>query len=190
MSGSLQEGLLYLIKTLFDLYLFVLIIRFILAGVRADFFNPLTQVAVRLTNPIVKPIRKVVPNFRDIELSSLMLIFLINLVKFTIVAVMSGAMPNVVGLLIISFGDMLRLFIQVMTGALFIYVIMSWVQPFSPMQRLLHQVVMPVLGPFQRVMPPVAGFDLSIIPAFVVLQLITIVFVNPLVQWGIGVAFG
>jgi YggT family protein len=67
MAGSLQEGLIYLVKTLFDLYLFVLIIRFILAGVKADFFNPITQVAVRLTNPIVKPLRKVIPNFRNVE---------------------------------------------------------------------------------------------------------------------------
>jgi YggT family protein len=103
---------------------------------------------------------------------------------------MSGIVPNAVGLIIIAFGDMIRLFIQVMTGALFLYVIMSWIQPFSPIQRLLQQIVMPIVGPFQRIIPPVAGFDLSIIPAFIALQLLTIVLVTPLVQWGMGIAFG
>lgn len=189
-GSSLQEALMYLIRTLFDLYLFVLIIRFILSWVRADYFNPITQLAVRLTNPIVKPFRRVLPNFHGIEFSSLMLIFVINLIKFTIVAVMSSGIPNVTGLLLIAFGDMIRLFIQVFTGALVLYAIMSWVQPFSPMQRVLQQVVSPIVHPFQRIIPPVAGFDLSIIPAFIILQLLTIILVNPLIQLGMGIAYG
>lgn len=186
--GSLQEGLIYLVRTLFDLYLFVLIVRFLLAGVRAEYANPLTQLTVRLTNPIVKPVRKIIPNFRDIEISALFLIFVLNLIKFAIVIVMSGGMPNVVGLLIVAFGNMIQLFIQTLTGILFIYVILSWVQPFSPMQRVLYQLISPLLSPFQRLLPPVAGFDLSIIPAFIMLQLITIVVVNPIMQYGMGVA--
>lgn len=189
MTGSLQDGFVYLVRTLFDLYLFVLIIRFMLAWAKADYFNPLTQVAVRLTNPIVKPVRKLIPNFRDFEIASLMLIFVINLVKFALIAAMSSTIPTLTGLLIIAFGDMLRLFIQVMTGALLLYVIISWIQPFSPVQRVLHQVVFPLVSPFQRMIPPVAGFDLSIIPVFIVLQLTTIILVNPLIQWGMSLAF-
>ena len=183
MIESFQNGLVYLIRTVFNLFLFVMIIRFILAWVRADYFNPLTQITVRLTNPLVKPVRKILHNYRDIELSSLVLIYLINTIKFMLIAVMSSGMPAILGLLALSFADMLDLFIQVMMGALFLYVILSWIQPFSPVQRVLSQVVSPIVTPFQRILPPIAGFDLSIIPAFMVLQLTSIMLINPLYHW-------
>jgi YggT family protein len=185
MTGSLQDGLIFLIKTVIDLYLFVLIIRFLLAYTRADYFNPLTQLVVRLSNPIIVPVRKIIPNVHDIELSSLLLIYLINLLKFTLIGLMGGFMINISGLFLIALADVLHLFIQTLTVALILYVVMSWVQPFSPMQRILQQIVSPLVAPFQRLIPPVAGFDLSIIPAFIVLQLFSIVLVTPLMQWGL-----
>jgi len=184
---SLQEGFIFLIKTLIDLYLFVLIIRFLLAYARADYFNPLTQLMVRLSNPIIVPVRKIIPNVRGIEFSSLLLIYIIDLLKFMIIALMGGLMININGLFIVALGDVLHLFIQVFTVALFLYVIMSWVQPFSPMQNILYKIVSPLVSPFQRIIPPVAGFDLSIIPAFIVLQLISIVLVNPIISWGLQI---
>ena len=184
MAGSLQEGLVFLIRTVIDLYLFVLIIRFLLAAVHADYFNPLTQLAARLSNPIILPVRKIIPNIYRLELSSLVMIYMINMLKFIVIALLSSMAINIGGLLVIALGDMLHLFLQAMTVALFLYVILSWVQPFSPIQRALQQIVSPLVSPFQRIMPPVAGFDLSIIPAFIVLQLIGIVLINPIIQWG------
>lgn len=184
MSSAVQHGLIYLVQTIFDLYLFVLIIRLMLVWVRADYFNPLTQMTVRLTNVFIKPIRKVIPTIHNVEIATLIFIFFIDVIKLSLIIMISGVFLDPAGLLILMTADVLKLIVNTLAFLLLLYVIMGFIQTHSPVQRTLHQLVAPMIRPFQRLIPPVAGFDLSPIPAFILLQLINIVLVNPLLRSG------
>ena len=184
-----SEGMLFLVNTLFDIYLFILIVRVILGYVRSDYFNPITQFVVRMTDFIVKPLRRIIPNFHGVELSSVLLIILLELIKFLLISALTFGLPNIGGLIILAFGDMLAMFIRVFIYAIILQAIISWVQPQSPINYTLYQFTSPIMRPFQRLIPPIGGFDISPIPAIIVLQLLIIILVNPIMELGTRGAF-
>ena len=190
MSDTLRSALLFLLNSLFDLYLFVLMVRIILVWVRSNYFNPVTQFVVRVTDFLVQPMRKVIPNFRHIEIATVVLALLVEMLKFFLISCLSYGMPNPLGLPILAFADILYLLIKTFTYAIILQAILSFVQPSSPLAGTLARFVSPVMRPVQRLVPPVGGIDLSPIPALIGLQLLSIVLVGPLMTLGQGVAFG
>lgn len=187
--SSIYQGLLFLINTLFDLALFVLAVRLILAWSGARYYDPITQFVVKLTDFVVKPIRRFLPNFKGIETSTLALIFFLECLKFIIIGTLSMGFPNLFGIAVLSIADAARLFTQTFFYAILIQALMSWVQPTSPLNSVLYQVTVPVLRPFQRLFPLVAGMDISPIPAMIFLQLLLIVLVNPLMNLGLSLSY-
>ncbi len=187
--SPLYQGLLFLINTCFDIFLFVLVVRFILAWSGANYFDPITQFVVNITNFVVKPLRRLIPNFRNCETASLVLILVLEIAKFYVISILSMGMPNVLGVLILSIADMARLFVQTLFYGILIQVIMSWVQPVSPLNNTLYQITSPILRPIQRLLPLMAGMDISPIPAMIILQLLLIVLINPMTSAGLVVAF-
>lgn len=186
MAASINTALLFLVNTFFSLYLFVLIVRLILVYVGANYFDPLTQFIVKLTNFIVKPLRRLLPNYRGIELSTLLLIVFLELIKFSLISVLNmGFMPNFMGILLLSFADASKCIIQIFTYAIILQAILSWVQPYTPLNRSLMQVTSPIMRPVQRIIPLVGGIDISPIFALIMLQLLTILLVNPLFDMGL-----
>lgn len=190
MSDPFNNAGIFLINTLFDLYLFVLVIRLILVWVRADYFNPLSQVTVKLTNPLITPLRRFIPNIANLELATLICIIVFEMLKFFLIGLITTGIPNVVGLIIIAFADTLKILFNTFFYAILIQTLLSWVQPgYSPMAQILMKMTSPVLRPIQRIVPPVAGFDISPIPALIGLQLLTILLVSPLFGIGLKMAF-
>jgi len=190
MYSSFQEGLIFLISTLFDLFLFVLVVRLILAWSHVNYFDPITQFVTRITNFIIKPLRRVIPNIGRLETSTLVVIVCMEIAKFLLVSLLSYGMPNIAGLMLLASADTLKLLIQFFIYAIIIQAIMSWVQPHSPMMQTLYKVTLPVMRPVQRIVPPIGGMDISPIPALIGLQLLIIVLVNPLMGVASGLAFG
>lgn len=189
MSGGLNSGLIFLVNTLFDLYLFVLVLRVILVWSGANYYDPITQFVVKLTGCCVNPLRKIIPNIRGIESASIILILLIEAIKFFIIGSISVGIPSILGVLVLSVGDSLKLVIQSFFYAILLQAIMSWVQPYSPINQLLSRITSPLMRPIQRVIPPIGGMDISPIPAMIGLQLLLIVLVNPIMAAGFGMAF-
>jgi YggT family protein len=189
MSDTIRTALLFLIDTLFNLYLFILILRFILACGRANYFSPVTQFIVRLTDPIIKPLRKVIPNIKRIEIASLVVILAIEVMKFFLIACISYGFPNLLGLPILAIANTISLVIQIFTYGIILQAILSFVQPMSPLMSVLSQFNAPILQPFQRLVPPIGGLDLTAIPALISLQLMSIILVSPLLAVGQGIAF-
>lgn len=189
MSDTMRGTLLFLIETLFNIYLFVLIIRVILSWVNADYYHPVTQFIVKCTNFLIKPLRNYIPNYRDIELSTLLAIFVLEVIKFLLLAFLTFGMPNIFGLIILVLGDMLKLFVLTFFYALLLQFIISWVQPNSPANLVLQKFNAPVLAPFQRIIPIIQGFDFSFIPAMIILQLINFVVISRIMALGLGIAF-
>ncbi|HEU5280886.1 MAG TPA: YggT family protein [Gammaproteobacteria bacterium] len=188
--SALTQGLLFLINTLFDLFLFVLVIRVILAWSGANYFDPITQFIVRMSDFIVKPLRRILPNVKQIEIATLTLIFALELVKFSSIAFLSVGTPQIMGLMVLSLADMIKLFIQTFFYAILVQALMSWVQPNSPMNNVLYQITAPLIRPFQRIIPLIGGMDISPIPAMILLQLLLITLITPLMSFGLSLTFG
>lgn len=187
---ALREAFLFLVSTLFDMYLFLLVIRVLLAYAGANYFDPFTQFIVRCTDFVVKPLRRVIPNMRGIEISTLVLILALEFVKYLLIAALNTDSLSVPGLLIMGFADMLKIILQTMFYAIILQAILSWVQPGSPINSLLYKITAPIMRPVQRLCPVVGGMDISPIPAIIIIQLLLILVVNPIMSVGLGVTLG
>lgn len=192
MSDSLQNGALLIINVCFDFYLMVLMLRLVLAWVRADYFNPITRFIIRITQPVVLPLRYFIPNVKNIELSTLLLLFLLDVLKYFLVGAIAIGMPhNPLGILILALADCLKLLLNTFFYAILLQAILSLIQQYySPVASMLEKITSPFLRPFQRIIPPMGGIDLSPIPALLVLQLAIVMVVSPLLMYGMEVAFG
>ena len=188
MPGSMQAGSLFLLSSVFDLYLFVLAIRVILAYVNADYYHPVTQFVVKLTDFIIKPLRRIIPNMKEIEVGTLLVMLIVAGLKFFLLCSLSFGTPNVAGIGILAVADSLRIFLQVYFYALLLQAIISWVQPGSATGFMLNRITAPLLTPIQKVIPPIAGIDVSPIPALLLIQFIIIIAIQPLLAYGLSIA--
>ncbi len=180
---GLNTAAIYVLQTLGSLYLLIVLLRFVLQLVRADFYNPLSQFAVRATQPLLKPIRRIVPSLFGLDMSSLLLAIIIQLVLMALtLLLMYGTTGNPVQLLIWSIIGVTALFLKIFFFALIISVILSWVAPGShnPGAELVNQICEPALAPFRRILPSLGGLDISPILAFMVLKLLDMLVINNL----------
>lgn len=184
MSG-LNGAAIFVIQTLGSLYLLVVLLRFILQLVRANFYNPLCQFTVKATQPLLKPLRRVIPSLFGLDMSSLVLAIIVQMVIFAVVLSLSYIPFNVLGLLAWAIIGVTALFLKVFFFALIISVILSWVAPgsASPGAELVNQITEPALAPFRRFLPSMGGLDISPILAFMVIQLIQSFVIPPLAMY-------
>lgn len=175
MSG-LVEALIYIIQTLGSLYLLIVLLRFILQLVRADFYNPLSQFTVKATQPLLKPLRRFIPSIAGLDTASLVLAVLVQLLLMVVTLSLMGFNPVSVipQLLVWSLIGVTSLFFKVFFFALIVSVILSWVAPGShnPGAQLVNQLCEPLLAPFRKLLPNLGGLDLSPIFAFIALNLV------------------
>lgn len=189
--SPLLHAALFLVKTLFDLYLFALLLRFIFQVVRADFFNPVSQLVVKVTNPPLVPLRRIIPGVKGLDMACLLLCFIICTIKLSMIfGIQFQRFPDPVGLVVWSLGDLAKMTIYLFFFSILVQAVMSWVNPYGnhPIQGLLMQVTAPVMRPFRRFIPPLGGFDISPIFAIILLQLLIILFATPMVQAGLFLA--
>ncbi|MBD9413842.1 YggT family protein [Pseudomonas sp. PDM16] len=175
MSGF-AEALIYIIQTLGSLYLLIVLLRFILQLVRADFYNPLSQFTVKATQPLLKPLRRIIPGFGGVDLASLVLAVLVQLLLMVIVVLIAGYNPVAVGLQLLVWAiiAVTSLFLKIFFFAMIISVILSWVAPgsYNPGAQLVNQICEPLLAPFRKLLPNLGGLDISPIFAFIALNLL------------------
>ncbi|HCF2108146.1 TPA: YggT family protein [Pseudomonas aeruginosa] len=183
---GLNTAAIYILQTLGSLYLLIVLLRFILQLVRADFYNPLSQFIVRATKPLLNPLRRIIPGFGGIDLASLVLAILIQLVLMILILILMlmgyGVGGFIMQLLIWSIIAVTSLFLKVFFFALIISVILSWVAPgsYNPGAQLVNQICEPLLMPFRKLLPNLGGLDLSPIFAFLALKLIDMLVINNL----------
>ena len=175
MSG-LVEALIYIIQTLGSLYLLIVLLRFILQLVRADFYNPLSQFTVKATQPLLKPLRRFIPSIAGLDTASLVLAVLVQLLLMVVTLSLMGFNPISVipQLLVWSLIGVTSLFFKVFFFALIVSVILSWVAPGShnPGAQLVNQLCEPLLAPFRKLLPNLGGLGISPIFAFIALNLL------------------
>lgn len=176
MTGLDSAGI-YLVQTLGSMYLLIVLLRFVLQWLRADFFNPVSQFVVRATQPLLKPLRRLIPGVGGFDLASLVLALLLQTLLSALMLVLSGAGGLIVSLLpmllLWSLIAVLALFAKIFFFALVASVILSWVAQGShnPGVLLVNQLCEPLLSPIRRILPNLGGLDLSPIFAFIALNL-------------------
>lgn len=164
----------FLIDILFHLYTVVLMLRLILQWARADFYNPVSQFIVKITNPLVRPLRKIIPGFFGIDFATLVLILALTSIKILIVYSLSGY-SLVSGLLVITvLLDTIDLLLNIFLFAIIIQALLSWVNPdpYNPVVALLNSLTWPILKHFRKLIPPISGFDISPIFAIIAIMFI------------------
>jgi len=193
MGGSYAGNAgVFLVQTLFGLYMGAILLRFLLAVVRADFYNPISQFLVKITNPLLVPLRRVIPSLGRIDMASLVLLLILQILELLATGLISGVSFQPIGLVILAVAELLSLLFQIYFFTILIQVVLSWVSPggHNPAVSLLYSLNEPVLGRARRILPPIHGFDLSPIVALIVIQLLTILLVAPISDLGRGLAFG
>lgn len=181
--SQLSQALILIVQTLGSLYLLIVLLRFVLQLVRADFYNPLSQFIVRATHPLLRPLRRVIPSIGGLDLSSLVLAIVVQLLLMgAILTIAYGTIGNPLQLLVWAVIGVTGLLLDIFFYALIISVILSWVAPGShnPGAQLVNQVCEPALAPFRRLLPSMGGLDISPIFAFLAIKLIDMLVINNL----------
>lgn len=173
----MMSAIYYIINFLLQLALFVVLARLLLQWTRADFRNPVSQAVVRLTNPLILPLRRILPPIRKVDTASVVAVVLVALVEVAVAYALAGYLPTeplrwvrdvamtIIDMLLVSYLYMI-----------FLYALLSLIAPggYSPMQSVLASVCEPVLRPFRRLIPPLGGLDLSPLWAGILIQALRI----------------
>lgn len=170
-----------LIQTLFGLYILVVLLRFLLQLVRADFYNPISQFIVKATQPPLGPMRRIIPGFGGIDLAALVLMFLLQYAEIWLLSAIHGKAAGAVGIAILAVAELLKLTIYLFFFSIIVQVVLSWVNPHAhnPITALIYRLNEPILQPARRLLPPFSGVDLSALLVLIALQLALILIVRP-----------
>jgi YggT family protein len=161
---TLSQIGIYIISSLGSVLLSFVVLRFLLQLVRADYYNPISKAVVKLTNPLLAPLRKIVPGFFGIDFACLLLAILVQALVLQLIFLIAGTgLLNIFILLLWSLLGILGLVLTVYYFGIFIIMIASWVAPYSshPALTLLRQIIDPVMAPFRKIVPPMGGLDFS-----------------------------
>ena len=159
-------------------YLTIVLLRFLLQLARADFYNPISQFVVKATNPLVIPLRKVIPGLGGIDLATLVLALILQMIVFILILLAAGITAiNPLQVLAWSFITLLALVSKIYFWSILAVIILSWVSQgsYHPAVMLLYQLTEPIMAPFRKLLPTMGGLDLSPILVFLVLNVVDIV---------------
>ncbi len=171
---SPENPFIFLIDTLFSIYIAIMLLRFILQQVGADFYNPVSQFIVKATQPLVSITRRFVPSIKKVDTATLALVLALIIIKLLILFSIAGVQFSAPQILLKALYDLISLTFDIFIIALFIQAILSWINPdpYNPISTLLRNLTSPVLSPIQKFVPPIGGIDLSTIVALIGLMFI------------------
>ncbi|WKJ91198.1 YggT family protein [Methylomonas montana] len=183
-SNYMTDPVVFLIDTLFSLYILAVALRFLLQWTQADFYNPVSQFLVKITHPPLRIMRRFIPAIGRVDSSSLLLALLLQMIaNFSILAI-KGLSISFVALTLLSFTDLLKMLIDIFIYAIFAGAILSWFAAgsYSAASSILYSLTDPLLNICRKVLPDMGGIDLSPLVALVLLQLAKMMILPPLHQ--------
>ncbi|MDU6410692.1 MAG: YggT family protein [Yersiniaceae bacterium] len=166
--------LTFLVKTLVDLYVMVLLLRIWMQWARTDFYNPFSQFVVKITQPIVGPLRRVVPSLGPVDSASLLLAFLLMTIKYPLLLLIQGGGISLSPYnLLFGLLSLLKSAGYLVFWMIIIRSIMSWVsRGSSPMDYVLMQLTEPLMAPIRRIIPAMGGIDFSAMVVVLILYML------------------
>lgn len=176
-------------------YLTIVLLRFLLQLARADFYNPISQFAVKATNPLLRPLRRFIPGWGGIDGAALVLAVIIQAITFFLILfALNGGVPSINPLTLLSWSilNVLDLIVKIYFWSVIAVVVVSWIAPQSnhPAIQLVAQITEPVMRPVRSVMPSLGGLDLSPIIVFLILNVISVVIDHMKIAAGMGSIVG
>jgi YggT family protein len=165
-------AVIYLISTITDLYIAAILLRLLLQWVKADFYNPLSQFLVKVTNPVLVPARRVIPSIGPLDTASVVVMLLLELIQLAIISQISQSDIGLTFLLIFAVKKLIFALLMTYFVLIIARVIISWIanQSRHPIIPLIYQLTDPVLRPISKLLPPMGGFDLSPLLALIALR--------------------
>lgn len=177
MPSNISSAIVFIVNALTSLYLLVLLLRFWMPWLRADFRNPLAQGILRFTSPVVVPLRRIVPSYGRLDTATVLVAFIIQYLTVLLLLLILGQTAGIAAIAVTSIVKLVVLSINLFVYAIFIRIILSWISQggYNPATAIITTLTEPLLRPFRRMLPPLGGFDLSPIFAVILLLAATIV---------------
>jgi YggT family protein len=170
-SGALS-ALTFIISSIAQLYLLVLLLRLFMPWMGATFQNPIAQAILKLTSPLVVPVRRILPPVGKLDTATLVVAFGIQYLTILVIAVIHRATPGIMPIAVTAAVNLIVLAINLFVFAIIIRVVLSWISPgaYNPATAIIGALTEPVLRPFSRLIPPLGGMDLSPVFAIIILS--------------------
>ena len=176
-----MKALYFVVDALTQIVLFLLVLRLWLPVLRADFRNPVAQAILKITSPLIIPLRRLLPAIGRIDTATVLVTLAIQLLVVYLLVSMRGLSPTAAEVVLTAIVSLVLLSINVFFFGIILYIILSWIAPgtYNPVAALLQVIAEPVLRPFRRVIKPIGGLDISPIFAIIGLQAL-IILIEPL----------
>lgn len=183
-TSYMANPAIFLIDTLFSLYILAVVLRFLLQWTHADFYNPVSQLLVKITHPPLKLLRRFIASVGKIDTSSIVLALTLQMLEDFSILALKGIMVSPIALIILSFSQLVNLLFNIFFFAIFARAILSWFDPRNnnPLASILHSLTEPLLGTCRKIIPDLGAIDLSPLLALIFLQLAKMMVLPPLNQ--------
>lgn len=174
----LANALIFVAQVAFGLLTLALLLRFYLQWVRAPYRNPLADFVNALTDFMVRPARRIVPGLWGLDLPTLLLAWLMQLLELLVVLQVRGYRFGaevglaIIGIALLAVLAVIKMLIYIVLAATLLQALLSWINPGSPVAPLLDAMTRPFLRLFRRRIPPVGNVDLSPLLLLVICQLL------------------
>ena len=169
-NDYLTDPLEFLIRTLINLYTFAVMLRWVLQQVRADFYHPISQLTVRITEPPLAVFRRIIPDIAALDTAAIVLMILLQMLAWTLIGALAGTMPSAMALLALSLAELVSMAVSLLFFSILIQTVLSWFNADRhPAVVLLHSINAPLLRPVRRRLPINSRLDFS--PLIVLLGL-------------------
>ncbi|MFT4862829.1 MAG: YggT family protein [Pseudohongiellaceae bacterium] len=176
---ALGSSLGTIVNALAGIYLLAVLLRFLLQIAKADFYNPVSQAMIKITDPAVKLLRHIIPGYRGIDFSTLVLAFIVEALSICgLILIYGGSIPALANIVTWAFVGVIMFIIKIYYYAIIASIIMSFVMMFSgntsphPLLQLVWQLTEPVMSPVRKVIPAMGGMDFSPIFIFIAIQIV------------------
>ncbi len=190
----LSNALSLVINIIVDLYIYVLLARLLFQKFGAPWHNPICQFVVRMTEPVIKPFRKVLPGIGGFDLAIIALAMILEGVQaYLVFLIKFGTMINLLGALVLVVGYLGIKLVNIFFYATIIGAIMSWfpaLQYSNPLGAIIHLITEPLLRQARRFIPIISGFDFSPLVIIIVLLLVNVLVFNQIILFGTRLALG
>ncbi len=193
-NDYLLNPVIFLVDTLFSLYILVVMLRLLLQIVRADFYNPFSQFLVKVTSPLLRPLRRLIPGWGGIDVASLVLLFSLQCLAIVILVLLQGiglGTIGIAGLLVATLTKLVSLLLYVYFFSLFLLAIMSWISTggYNPVTALMSSITEPLMRPVRKLIPPIGMLDLSVFVTILGLIVARMLIMPPLYALSVQLGF-
>lgn len=177
MPSNVINALVFIINAVAQLYLFVLLLRLLLPWLGTDFRNPIAQAILKITSPVVVPLRRIIPPVGRVDSATVLVAFIIQYLLILVILLLYSRTAGFVAIALTAVVDLILLTLRLFIFAIIIRVILSWIAPggYNPALAIIHTLTDRILLPFRRIMPPLGGLDLSPLLAIILITAVTIV---------------